>query len=156
MESRAPVAFRSWWHGYQTWKDTARKSWLSSCPCSQVGQLRLERSVRGHKDSMTCSFHCSRLYCAVTDGKWKLLKHVLLCNTVHHLHHSKQPTTILNSRAWGSSDCLWGPCCGCWGPREPLGMVLGDPGDGEGRLWQVLPRVLYLSKQNNFTKLPWF
>lgn len=33
---------------------------------------------------------------AVTDGKWKLPKHVLLCVTVRHLFRSKQLTLILN------------------------------------------------------------
>lgn len=33
---------------------------------------------------------------AVTDGKWKLPKHILLCLTVRHLFRSKQLTTILN------------------------------------------------------------
>ncbi|KAL7407118.1 hypothetical protein ABVT39_003386 [Epinephelus coioides] len=33
---------------------------------------------------------------AVTNGEWKLPKHILLCCTVRHLYHSRQLTTILN------------------------------------------------------------
>ena len=33
---------------------------------------------------------------AVTEGKWKLAKHILLCTTIRHLYRSKQLTTILN------------------------------------------------------------
>ena len=33
---------------------------------------------------------------AVTNGQWKLSKHMLLCTTVRHLYRSKQLTTILN------------------------------------------------------------
>lgn len=33
---------------------------------------------------------------AVSDGKWKFPKHILLCETVRHLFRSKQLTTILN------------------------------------------------------------
>ena len=32
----------------------------------------------------------------VTDGEWKLPKHILLCTTIRHLYRSKQLTTILN------------------------------------------------------------
>lgn len=33
---------------------------------------------------------------AVTDGEWKLPKHILLCNTIRHLYRGKQLTIILN------------------------------------------------------------
>lgn len=33
---------------------------------------------------------------AVSDGAWKLPKHILLCMTIRHLYRSKQLTTILN------------------------------------------------------------
>ena len=33
---------------------------------------------------------------AVTNGKWKLPKHILLCTTLRHLYRSKLLTTILN------------------------------------------------------------
>ena len=33
---------------------------------------------------------------AVTYGEWKLPKHNLLCNTIHHMFRSKQLTTMLN------------------------------------------------------------
>ena len=33
---------------------------------------------------------------AVTNGQWKLPKHILLCNTIRHLYRSKKLTTILN------------------------------------------------------------
>ena len=36
------------------------------------------------------------LCCAVSEGKWKLPKHMLLCMTVRHLFRSKQLTTILH------------------------------------------------------------
>ena len=32
----------------------------------------------------------------VTNGEWKLPKHILLCMTVRHLYRSKQLTTLLN------------------------------------------------------------
>ena len=37
------------------------------------------------------------LCCAVSEGEWKLTKHVLLCVSVRHLFRSKQLTTILHS-----------------------------------------------------------
>ena len=36
--------------------------------------------------------HC----CVVTNGQWKLSKHMLLCKTVQHLYYNRQLTTILN------------------------------------------------------------
>ena len=33
---------------------------------------------------------------AVTNGQWKLSKHLLLCTTIRHMYRSKQLTTILN------------------------------------------------------------
>ena len=33
---------------------------------------------------------------SVTDGEWKLPKHILLCTTIRHLYSSKQLTSILN------------------------------------------------------------
>jgi hypothetical protein len=33
---------------------------------------------------------------AVTNGRWKLSKHMFLCTTVHHLYRSKKLTTILH------------------------------------------------------------
>ena len=34
--------------------------------------------------------------CAVSQGWWKLVKHFLICMTIHRLYRSKQLTTILN------------------------------------------------------------
>ena len=34
---------------------------------------------------------------AVSLGKWKLAKHILICTTIRHLYRSKQLTTILNN-----------------------------------------------------------
>ena len=34
--------------------------------------------------------------CAVTNGDWKLSKHVLICLTIHQLYPSKQLTSVLN------------------------------------------------------------
>ena len=33
---------------------------------------------------------------AVTSGRWKLPKHILLCTTIRHLYRNRQLTTILN------------------------------------------------------------
>ena len=33
---------------------------------------------------------------AVTDGQWKLPKHILLCSTIRHMYRSKKLTIILN------------------------------------------------------------
>ena len=34
----------------------------------------------------------------VTNGEWKLPKHVLICLTIRHLYRNKQPTQILNRK----------------------------------------------------------
>ena len=44
---------------------------------------------------------------AVTNGEWKLPKHVLICLTIRHLCHSKQLTQILN-RMGHYESCQYG------------------------------------------------
>ena len=41
---------------------------------------------------------------AVSQGQWKLAKHILICTTIRHLYRSKQLTTILNRLGHCESD----------------------------------------------------
>ena len=36
------------------------------------------------------------MWLAVTNGEWKIPKHILLCSTIRHLYRSKQLTNILH------------------------------------------------------------
>lgn len=86
------------------WPPTANDMELSSEEILPPDLVRFLSIVMAGKEDTETSEKTKRLVFSigqdlcrvVSDGKWKLPKHILLCVTVRHLFRSKQLTTILN------------------------------------------------------------
>ena len=77
---------------------------LASQPLSEELQRFLSLEFSGNEPEMVQDDRTKRFIysigqdvCrAVSQGRWKLAKHILICMTIRHLHRSKQLTTMLN------------------------------------------------------------
>ena len=77
---------------------------LASEPLPEALQCFLSLAFSGNKPQMVQDDRTKRFIysigqdvcCAISQGRWKLAKHYLICMTIRHLYRSKQLTTILN------------------------------------------------------------